>query len=210
MGSSLAQFVSLACAKGGVESVVDEVWAINATASVIKHHRAFVMDDLRVNIVEEAKEGRLVAQGILRWLPSHPGPVYTSVAYPEYPALVEYPLADCLQATGGLAYLNTTCAYAVAFAMLLKVEELHLFGCDFTYPDIHASESGRGCVEFLLGRAATQGMKIVIPHTTTLLDSNVAEGKRFYGYAQPIYSRSVGNRIETSRTPFTTEEHATP
>lgn len=206
MGTSLSAFVSLACAKGGVQAVVDEVWAINATGAVIKHHRLFCMDDLRTTIPKEAEEGRLVAQGMLKWLPSHPGPIYTSTPYPEFPGSVEYPLRDVLQAIGGLPYLNTTCAYAIAYAMYLKVEELHLYGCDFTYPDIHISESGRGCAEFLIGAAAARGMKIVVPHTTTLLDSNVKESERFYGYPHGMYSRMADGLVVTSRTPFPTEE----
>jgi hypothetical protein len=206
MGTSLAQFIQLACGRGGVEEVVDEVWAINATGAVVKHHRLFCMDDLRATIPKEAEEGRLVAQGMLKWLPAHPGPVYTSTAYPEFPGTVEFPLADVLPAIGGLPYLNTTVAFAFAFAMYLKVEEVHLYGCDFTYPDIHVSESGRGCLEFLIGQAAAKGMKIVVPHTTTLLDSNLPEKDRFYGYPHGMYARTVDGKVEVSRTPFPTEE----
>lgn len=206
MGTSLSQFISVACAKGGVEEVVDEVWAINATGAVIKHHRLFAMDDFRITIPKEAEEGRLVARGMLKWMPSHPGPIYTSTAYPEYPGSVEFPLEPVLNAVGGLPYLNTTVAYAFAYAMYLKVEEIHLYGCDFTYPDIHVSESGRGCLEFLMGIAAGRGTKLVVPQNTTLLDSHLAEGQRFYGYPQGMYSRIVDGKSQVSRTPFPAED----
>ncbi len=191
MGTSMAAFTQLACGKGGVEEVADEIWTINATAAVVKHHRAFVMDDLRLTIPHEANvEKRLVAQGILKWLPKHPGPVYTSTAYPEYPALVEFPLADALNATGGLVYLNTTVAYAIAYAFLLDVEHLSLYGCDFTYPDLHAAESGRGCVEWLLATWCSRGKKLTLPsspHATTLLDWHLPDDKR-------LFLREIGPR----------------
>lgn len=207
MGTSLSAFTSLACLKGGIEDVAEEVWAINSTGSVIKHHRLFVMDDMRTTLPKESAEGRSVATGLLKWLKKHPGPVYTSTYYPEFPGAVEYPLRDVLEAIGGLPYLNTTVAYAFAYAMYLKVPEVHLYGCDFTYPDLHIGESGRGCLEFLMGRAATQGMKLVVPQTTTLIDSHVADGQRFYGYPHGMYSRVTdGGKVEISRTPFPTEE----
>lgn len=201
MGKSASDFLALACSHGGVHTIADETWAINATAATLKHDRAFVMDDLRHTIPREAAEGAKVAQGILHWLPSHPGPVYTSTAYPEYPALVEYPLADALQAIGGLPYLNTSVAHAVAFAMLLGVAELSLYGCDFTYPDLHAAESGRGCVEYLLGIACYKGMHLHVPATTTLLDANVPDGKRIYGYHDPVWVDLVDGRVKVTHGP---------
>ncbi len=210
MGGSMGSFTQLACAKGGVEAIADEIWTINATAAVIKHHRAFVMDDLRHTIPREAEEEkRMVAAGILKWLPAHPGPVYTSTAYPEYPALVEFPLRDVLQSVGGFPYLNTTVAYAIAFAIHLKVKELHLYGCDYTYPDVHISESGRGCAEFLLGIAANRGMQLHLPETTTLLDFNVPLDRRFYGYHGPLLSDVVDGQVVLTR-PTSSAEAVAP
>jgi hypothetical protein len=204
MGRSMAAFTQLACAKGGIDATADEVWAINATASVIRHHRAFVMDDMRITIPKEAAEGKLVAQGILKWLPAHPGPVYTSTAYPEYPGLVELPLRDTLQAVGGLPYLNTTVAYAFAYAVLIGVKEISLYGCDFTYPDVNISEAGRGCLEYLIGFACANGMKVNVPETTTLLDANLPDDQRLYGYPLGIRTEIVDGQVRIERGPFTT------
>jgi hypothetical protein len=198
MGTSSGDFVKLANASGGIHAVADEIWTINATAAVIKHHRAFVMDDIKHTITREAAEGSKVAQGILHWLPKHHGPVYTSKAYPEWPALVEFPLRDVIQAVGGLPYLNTSVAHAIAFAMLLKVEELSLYGCDFTYPDLHAAESGRGCVEYLLGIACGRGMRLNVPSTTTLLDANVPDDRRIYGYHDPVHVEVIDGQVRVT------------
>lgn len=209
MGSSCAAYAQLSAARGGWFGVADEIWAINATAGIFKHHRAFVMDDVKHTITREAEEGAKTAQGILKWLPHSKVPVYSSKAYPEWPALVEYPLRDVLQSIGGLDYLNTSVAHAVAFAIHLGVKEISLYGCDFTYPDLHASESGRGCVEYWLGVATSKGIRIGLPGTTTLMDAQVPDGKRIYGYHEPVYARVVDGQVEVSHgTPFPTSTEA--
>lgn len=199
MGSSAASFLALAASQGGIHTIADEVWTINATASVLHHDRAFVMDDVKHTITREASEGFKVAQGILHWLPNHPGPVYTSTAYPEWPALVEFPIRDVLQSIGGHPYLNTSVAHAVAFAMHLGVQRLSLYGCDFTYPNLHASEAGRGCVEFLLGIATGRGMEISLPDTTTLMDAHVPDDRRLYGYHEPVHVEIVDGQVVVTK-----------
>jgi hypothetical protein len=74
----------------------------------------------------------------------------------------------------------------VAYALYLKVADLHLFGCDFSYPDperIHSSESGRACVEYLLGMAMLRGMTVHIAEDSTLMDADRLD-RRFYGYVE--------------------------
>lgn len=201
MGASSADFVKVANGMGGSFTMADEIWTINATAAVLFHDRAFVMNDIKHHITKEAEEGKKIAKGILKWLPVHPGPVYTSTPYHEWPALVRYPLRECVQAIGGLAYLNTSVAYAIAFAMFLKVERLSLYGCDFTYPNAHVSESGRGCVEFLLGIACARGIKIECPASTTLLDANKPDGRRTYGYVDEVHSEIVDGKVQITYGP---------
>ena len=78
-------------------------------------------------------------------------------------------LACCAQPFGHI-YFNTSVAYAVGLAIHLKVKEIGLYGCDFTYPDTHVAESGRACVEFLLGIAGANGAKRVIAGGWTRVD----------------------------------------
>jgi hypothetical protein len=44
----------------------------------------------------------------------------------------------------GIAYFNNTAAYAVAYAVHIGVKKITLFGCDYTYPNAHDAEKGRG------------------------------------------------------------------
>ena len=70
--------------------------------------------------------------GLANWLRTHPGPIYTSRAYPEFPGAVEFPLAEVMTKTGH-GYFNSTVAYALAYALDLKITQggprrLELFG----------------------------------------------------------------------------------
>ena len=44
------------------------------------------------------------------------------------------------------------------------------------------AESGRACVEFWCGIAATKGIKLEIAHRSSLLDTNVPDNEKLYGY----------------------------
>jgi hypothetical protein len=171
---------------GGRWRVWDEVWAINAMGGVIQHDRLFMMDALEdLNPVPGENVNHIpghVAE-IARWAKHHPGPIYTPRPHPDYPGSVAYPLGDVIKSVPH-AYCNTTVAYAVALAMHLGVKKLGLYGCDFSYPHTkHIAESGRACVEFLLGMAATSfGMDLVVAADSTLLDASSPQSARFYGY----------------------------
>lgn len=184
MGASNSTYVHFVTQVGTYKRRFNEVWAVNSMAGVIQHDRAFLSDDPK-HILEPLVQANpeCSAMGMLHWLAVHPGPVYTSRAYPEYPGTVEYPLQAVME-TVNPPYLNTTVAYALAYALHLGVKQIGLYGCDFSYPDRHASESGRGCVEFLLGIAFARGVQVTLPHDTTLMDMNVPENKRFYGFAE--------------------------
>jgi len=160
--------------------MADEVWAINAMGNIVQHDLLFAMDDCRVQESRaEANPGGNVA-GLVEWLKLHPR-FFTSRVYPEYPGAIAFPLADVVTELG-TTYLNTTTAYAVAYAMCLQVQKISLFGVDFSYADFHKGESGRGCIEFLLGMATAKGIHISVPTDTSLFDANVDDRCKPYGY----------------------------
>lgn len=144
--------------------------------------RVFHMDDVRIQEIRAAAKPESNIAAMLRWLKRHPGPIYTSRAHPEYPGLVEFPLADVLSKLPRFAYFNSTAAYAIAFAIYLGVEKISVFGFDFTYANAHHAEKGRACVEFWLGVAASHGIDISLPHATSLMDACEPADRRLYGY----------------------------
>jgi hypothetical protein len=182
MGKSFSAYVFNAARKGDRRLLADETWAIVAMAGVIQHDRLFLMDDIP-NILGPTVPTDKCMAGMWGWLKDHPGPIYTSKAYPEYPGSVEFPLEDVVE-TVGMPYFSTSVAYAIGYAIHIGVKELQFYGCDFTYPDRHIAESGRACCEFLIAIAMGHGIKIVIAEDSTLLDTSDVK-RRLYGYVDP-------------------------
>jgi hypothetical protein len=189
LGPSCATFFEMTRRMGGVSAYCDELWGINAIGDVLRCDRVFHMDDLKVQEARAAAkpDGNIAA--MVRWLKSHPGPVYTSVVREGYPGLVPFPLQDVLNSrhgdNGGAPYFNSTAAYAIAAAVtqvLRPVNRISLFGLDYTLPNAHHAEQGRACCEFWLGIAAARGIEITVPETSSLLDACEPASHRLYGY----------------------------
>lgn len=186
LGPSCATFFELTRRLGGVSAYCDEVWGLNAMGDVIRCDRIFHMDDLRVQEARAAAkpDGNIAA--MVKWLKTHPGPVYTSVVREGYPGLVAFPLEDVLNrkhdGNGGAPYFNSTAAYAIAYAIHIGVKRISLFGLDYTLPNSHHAEQGRACCEFWLGIAAARGIEITVPETSTMLDACAPAEQRLYGY----------------------------
>lgn len=181
LGPSLDLYTLVARKAGGRSNYCDEVWAINALGDVMTCDLLFHMDDVRIQEIRAAQSPQSNIAAMLKWLKAYPGQVITSRPHPDYPCLEPFPLEAVYQMFG-IAYFNSTAAYAIAYAILIGVEHLSLFGMDFTYPNAHDAEKGRACVEFWLGIAHARGMKITIARASTLMDSCEPFEKRCYGY----------------------------
>lgn len=181
LGPSLDQYLEITKRLGGRSAFCDEVWAINALGEVFDCDLVFHMDDVRIQEIRSAARASSNIARMLDWIRRSKVPVVTSRPHPDYPATCAYPLEDVLN-TLGHDYFNSTAAYAVAYAIYVGATRISIFGMDFTYPNSHDAEKGRGCVEFWLGQAHARGIKINLPKTTTLLDSNHPREARLYGY----------------------------
>jgi hypothetical protein len=181
LGPSAEAYMDLAKRMGNRRRLCDEVWAINALGDVVQCDRIFHMDDVRIQEIRAAAQPDSNIAAMLEWMRTTATPIYTSRTHPDYPSLVEYPLEavinDC-----GLEYLNNTAAAAVAFANLIGVKQITLFGCDYTYANSHDAEKGRACTEFHLGIAKARGTVIGITDRTSLLDGCASRADRLYGY----------------------------
>jgi hypothetical protein len=186
LGPSCTTFFELTRRLGGVSAWCDEVWGINSIGDVLRCDRVFHMDDLRVQEARAAARPDSNIAAMVKWLKTHPGPVYTSVVREGYPGLVAFPLQDVLNAkhdsNGGAPYFNSTAAYAIAFAIHIGVKKISLFGLDYTRANAHHGEQGRACCEFWLGIAAARGIEILLPDTTALMDACEPPERRLYGY----------------------------
>lgn len=202
MGPSCEAYFDVVKRFGSRKAFCDEVWAINALGDVAQCDLTFHMDDVRVQERRAAAKPDSNIANMLAWLKTSPGPIMTSVVHPDYPGLVAYPLEDVMNALGGVAYFNSTAAYAVAYAVAIGVKKLTIFGCDFTYPNSHQAEKGRACVEFYLGMGKARGMEIGLPNNTSLMDGIATRDERIYGYdGMDVEFDHDGDRLKVKFTP---------
>jgi SAM-dependent methyltransferase len=186
LGPSGRTFFELVRGQGGASAWCDEVWGINAIGDTFRCDRIFHMDDVALQERRAFARPSSNIANMVRWLKTHPGPIYTSVVREGYPGMVEFPLEDVLNrkhdGNGGAPYFNSTTAYAIAYAVHIGVKTISLWGVDYTLPNVHHGEQGRACVEFWLGIAAARGIEIIIPDTSTLMDACAPARERIYGY----------------------------
>lgn len=196
LGPSVDQYTNVCKRLGGKHAFCDETWTINSLGSVIQSDLIFHMDDVRIQEIRaKAKPESNIAR-MLEWMKHTNVPIITSRRHDDYPTTVDFPLE---QAINDLKhdYFNSTAAYAVAFAILMRVERISLFGCDFTYPNAHHAEKGRACVEFWLGVATNRGIKITLPKESTLMDAMLSSQERLYGYdTQDVILEADGDRMK--------------
>ena len=171
----------------------DEVWAIISMSGVIYHDKCFMMDPPSrfLDTPNAGKQTNIMADRLKQKINI---PIFSCTLDKRCPDVVEFPLQEVLQKTG-YAYLNNTVAYAFAYAIAQEVSDLHLYGIDFTHKAINFAEAGRACCEFWLAIAITKGIKIHVARNSSLLDMNVPDDQKLYGYHRlddPIVS-SIDN-----------------
>lgn len=181
MGPSGNQYLALTRQAGGRSNFCDQTWGINAIGDVFACDLVFHMDDVRIQQIRADARPQSNIAAMLRWMRKTATPIITSRSHPDYPTLMEFPLEEVINDLG-FAYFNNTAAYAVAYAIHIGVQRLTLFGMDYTYPNAHDAERGRACVEFLLGIAASRGIKLRVPQTSSLMDACHTLESRLYGY----------------------------
>jgi hypothetical protein len=170
MGRSCSDYLQVAGKNVGPKT--DEVWAINAMGNVIRHDRVILMDDIDALI--ERING-------YEFLKTHDKPIITSTKTKTAPTSQEYPLEEVINMLG-MPYLNTTVSFAFALAMYEGFDTIHLYGCDYTYEDMHMGEKGRGNLEYLIGLATASGISVGVAASSTLMDKNVPKDRKIYGY----------------------------
>ena len=175
LGGSYADYIAARVAS----QTFDEVWGINCIGAIIHVDRTFMMDPVS-RFIDTENAGSQT--GIAReFLSKNKRPIYSCQTNKKFPKIESYPLEEVVKSTG-YCYFNNTVAYAVAYAIWKKTTKLCLYGIDFTYKNVNMAESGRACVEFWCAIAASKGIKLEIAHRSGLLDTNVPDNEKLYGY----------------------------
>lgn len=183
MGGSNRDYMNYNFDKKNPENIADEIWTVNSAAFIFKSDAAIMMDDAK-DLEERRPEYIQRVKNELGDLP-----ILTSRAYPDYPNMVQYPLAEILTKFQ-FRYLNGSVAYGLAYALWAGYKNIMLYGCDYMYDNKPAIyESGRGCVEFWIAIGSVIcGANIAVAQHSSLMDSNKSG---FYGYReQPRFKTS--------------------
>lgn len=178
MGPSVTDYLGATLTQEFNPHWVDETWVINMSANCFRCDLVFWMDDLIAQ--EKFKPNLFVA------LRKFGVPVITSIARPEVvPNSYDYPIEEIGQIgipIFGKPYLNNGVAMAIAYAMLVGVKKISIYGADFSYPNRDYAESGRACVESWITLAGVRGMEVALPPGTSLMDMVKDQG--IYGYSE--------------------------
>ena len=163
----------------------DAVWALNRSAVSFRHDLSFDMHDLRALVRKHPHE-------MARFVYAE-RPIVTLAHYPEFPTTVAFPIEAALEKVGH-DILNSTPAYMVAFAMMIGVKEIWLYGMDFHYENVDRAEAGGQGMAYMLGMCQAMGISYKIPSTSSLLDAYrvlivEVDGKQqpmrpLYGYSE--------------------------
>lgn len=192
-GPSKTEWVDLMAAAAIEGPLVDEVWGINAVGRGVRVDLTFMMDDYA------AFKGH--NPSLTSWYETAPHPIITSQARKECPSAVAYPLADVLALPAARDYFNHTVPYAIAYAVALGVKELLIFGADYisnASPYVTGYERTGGaaryiaCTSYWIGYASASGMDVIACPSGPLLDADVPQGQKFYGYlVKPVVRRNL-------------------
>ena len=175
LGGSFSDYVSAKI----TSQEFDEIWGINCIGGVIHVDKTFMMDPVsRFLDTENAGTQTGIAR---KFLKENKKPIITCQLDKRVKNLELFPLKEVATELG-YCYFNNTVAYAVAYAIWIKATQICLYGIDYTYKNVNMAESGRACVEFWCAIAATKGIKLEVAHGSSLLDTNVPENEKLYGY----------------------------
>ena len=176
LGGSYADFIAARIRS----EKFDEVWGINCIGAILHVDKTFMMDPVsRFLDTENAGLQTGIANEFLK---KNKKPIYTCELDKRVKTLRLYPLEEVIKSTN-LCYFNNTVPYAIAFAIYSGVTSICLYGIDYTYKDnLYMAESGRACTEFWCATAVSRGIKVEVAHRSGLLDTNVPNNEKLYGY----------------------------
>ena len=179
LGPSKSEYMDI-MASDAVVIERDEVWGVNAAGGVVNVDLSFAMDDYLTCVNR--------TPAFAKWFETAKEPFFTS--QPRNPKALAYPLEEVLNMPGARPYFNGSVSYIAAYAALIGVKELTIFGCDYLYGGMgrmHPRQTETvarymACMSFWLGYCQGRGMNIVVCPSSPLLDADLMILEQFYGY----------------------------
>ena len=183
---------------------VNETWLLNKEFRTCKGDLVFIMDDL---IGEAHKSKRYAAEIIHLDTPVITSIIDQPVAHMfqrkmDNNTLHAYPINEVLDYVGVMVciakniyltpanvktegetvgyYLHNSIPFMLAYALMIGVKVVHLFGADYTFPGQAAREDDRANTEYWVGVLRAMGVTVITTADTTLL--NMRQQPHIYGY----------------------------
>ena len=158
----------------------DEVWGVNGAGAVIKCDLSFAMDDYLTCVNR--------TPAFAKWFEDAEEPFFTSTS--RNPKALDYPLERVLNMPGARPYFNGSVSYIAAYAALIGVKQLTIFGCDYLYGGMgrmHPRQTETvarylACMSWWLGFCQAKGMEVIVCPSSPLLDADLMVLEQFYGY----------------------------
>ena len=126
-------------------------------------------------------------------------PIMTSKAYPDYPAMVEYPLKEVIMKFKTL-HFGETVDYMIALAGLFEVSKIIFLGCDYNMADRYPGE--RAGTEYWIGKVEEHGIECDASQCMNLMKPSPWESvyhPRFYGFGADNFPYSDEELIQMVR-----------
>lgn len=180
---------------------VDEVWSVNKGFRTVKADMVFIMDDLVDEARKSPRYGEEIANADI--------PVVTStvdcMVEKRWPKALQYPLNDVLAFWGSrlnwartgetemdaqkalsmgraeAGYFNNSIPYMLAYAGMIGVRNVSLWGCDYSFPGSPAREDDRANAEYWIGALQWGlGVEFQYPARTTIMNRD--KWGKLYGF----------------------------
>lgn len=192
-GFSMTDYFTDFIRQGHSKVFANEVWGVNTVPLLTPCDRAFIMDNPTATLASNPDSRQVM---MLRdWAHRGAGgvPVYTSRHDPKMPTSIEYPLAEVVAAVGTM-WFNNTVPYMVAYANMIGIKKLYLYGCDYYHRGFAGAvdgaqgafvwEAGASCLTHHLDLFRAAGGEIAIAKNSILMDTGAPTAGQFYGYVE--------------------------
>jgi hypothetical protein len=158
---------------------VDEVWTLNRGIGIFDHDLGFVMDHI------QGEADKYPRYGAMLW--NSKKPIITSDNCAGWPAhVVKFPLLEIwdwliktVQPMHGNWFHNSL-AYILVYAGFIGVQEIRVFGADYSNHANGVVENGHPCVAYWTGKLESQGLLVRANDDSSFLNAN--QRSWMYGY----------------------------
>lgn len=180
LGNSSAAYVRHQLTKGLEQSaVVDEVWTFNRGIRLFEADLAFVLDEIEPEARKDPAYGAMLRR--------YEKPIISTRYTDLVPSCHVYPgpeILDSIEKRAGVTdpYWHNSVPMALAYAWFIGVQEVTLWGADYTLPNGQVLEDARANCEFWIGWLRACGVRVGVPLESTLMNTRQTGGElRIYG-----------------------------